>query len=664
MEQTPPPSPASHDRRFSVVALVLIAVAAAAFGFGLLAGGRALLAQSGLDCSSANLVDVTLPTGARWEMCWEHRAMEGIVYRDIHFTPPGGPRRKVLAQANLAQIHVPYDDNAARFHDVSSFGAGGNNLNSLEPSDCPNGDLLKFGTKNALCRQVEARGYAIKFGSRDMQGYQLSLFSVSQIGAYAYIAEWHFFDDGTIEPLMGAAGKLQRFDAAGADAFSWELGDNGDPVGGIAHIHNYYWRLDFDIDGAENDAVQQIDLLPTADDEANERYSISITNVTTELAAAVNPATFRSWRILDTAVTNSDGHPISYEIAPLRTGHIHQGPSYEPWTSHQIYFTTNKLCERYATNNGACGGNQNLASYTNGESLVGEDVVVWYGINFHHLPRDEDQDVMPVHFDSFQISPRDWTSTNPLGYVTPAGPTATATPQVITNTVVLTNTVVVTQTVTVTNTVIATPAPTATPQTPAAGCFTFPAGDLPQTLHRGESWISSSQAISMHMPINAMQVQMQIDHQWVGDLVVSLVHQDTGTAVRLLDRPGVPDTLYGCRYDNVDGTFADTAETTANTLCFAGIPTVSGLVRPAQPLAAFDGESSSGVWLLTVADLYPVEDSGQLNSWSLTLCTGGDQPGLAATPAIRVAPDDSSPDRDETVREPVQKVFLPQVSQP
>lgn len=106
------------------------------------------------------------------------------------------------------------------------------------------------------------------------------------------------------------------------------------------------------------------------------------------------------------------------------------------------------------------------------------------------------------------------------------------------------------------------------------------------------------------------------------------------------------------------------AGTAANTLCFAGIPTISGLVRPAQPLAAFDGESSSGTWLLTVADLYPVEDPGQLNRWSLTLCTGGDLPGPAAVPAMRVAPDDSSPDRDETMREPLEKVFLPQVGQP
>src|SRR4026208_1172053 len=82
--------------------------------------GKQLTAQAQtINCSPSNLVDVTLSTGARWQMCWEARTMEGMVLHDITYTAPGQPARMVLAQANLAQIHVPYDDNGARFHDLS-----------------------------------------------------------------------------------------------------------------------------------------------------------------------------------------------------------------------------------------------------------------------------------------------------------------------------------------------------------------------------------------------------------------------------------------------------------------------------------------------------------------------------------------------------------------
>jgi hypothetical protein len=56
--------------------------------------------------------------------------------------------------------------------------------------------------------------------------------------------------------------------------------------------------------------------------------------------------------------------------------------------------------------------------------------VVWYGLSFHHLARDEDQNYMGAHWSSFKIVPRDWSATNPLvgaSTATAIPPTATAT---------------------------------------------------------------------------------------------------------------------------------------------------------------------------------------------------------------------------------------------
>src|SRR5262249_5364472 len=42
------------------------------------------------------------------------------------------------------------------------------------------------------------------------------------------------------------------------------------------------------------------------------------------------------------------------------------------------------------------------------ESLAGADLVVYYGIQFHHIPRDEDESKMHAHWSTFRIQPRDW----------------------------------------------------------------------------------------------------------------------------------------------------------------------------------------------------------------------------------------------------------------
>jgi len=113
-------------------------------------GSARLLAQSEHACSAAYRIDKTLPTGTRWEMCWEQRALDGIVLYDITMTPPGEARRLILAQAGLAQVHVPYDDNGARFHDVTDFGFGGSYLQNLTAAECPAGTLIPYGGRNVL----------------------------------------------------------------------------------------------------------------------------------------------------------------------------------------------------------------------------------------------------------------------------------------------------------------------------------------------------------------------------------------------------------------------------------------------------------------------------------------------------------------------------------
>ena len=369
------------------------------------------LAQE-LACSAEFLIDETLANGARWEFCWEHRNREGIVYLDIHYTTPDGSRRKVLGEAAVAQIHVPYDDNGARYHDVSDYGIGDNHMNNLSPTDCPNGTLLQFETKDVLCKSIVSRDPAYAATGTVVAGAALDVFSVSHVGAYNYIPGWRFNDDGSIDVRMGASGRLQRTtsNAAGAE-HGWPIG--GTTIG-ISHLHNYYWKLDFDLGASPlDDAVEELDRVPAA---ANTLRNVNVTRFNTETARSIAEANMRTWRVVDKNETNSEGTAISYEIETVLMGHRDTGPSFEPFTFNDVYFTVHNPCEKFASHNPTTEGcADNLSTFVNGQTLNSADIVVWYGLSFHHIPRDEDAPRMAAHWNSFRLVPRDWTATSVAG---------------------------------------------------------------------------------------------------------------------------------------------------------------------------------------------------------------------------------------------------------
>jgi len=389
--------------RLSLLLVIMIGVCAAIFWL-----YRPIGAQPGTNCSANFFIDKTLSNGARWQLCWEHRSLDGIVLRDIYFTPPGGLGRRVLAQGSISQVHVPYDDNSARFHDITDDGFGDNNLNNLTAAECPAGVLLQLGTKNALCQQIQLRSYAFKGLGLQEQGEWLSLFSVSTSGEYNYIPVWRFLDDGTIELLMGATGKLQRFTTD--SRYGWPVRTTG--TLGTSHIHNYYWRLDFDLgESGDNDLVEEFNYTASAD---NTRRTLGVSRLTTEAGRSIDPVNLRSWRIRDGATTNANGQFISYQLEPIDVGHRDVGPTYEPWTANDFYVTKYRECERYVSHNPQVSGcANNLTGFVNGENVENADVVLWYGVTFHHIPRDEDEPYMHAHWNGFRLTPRDWMATNP-----------------------------------------------------------------------------------------------------------------------------------------------------------------------------------------------------------------------------------------------------------
>jgi Cu2+-containing amine oxidase len=396
----------------SMMRLLLVAGAMALISLGTVWGLRAMRtpvqAQSGA-CAVGAYLETSLPTGARWDLCWSVRAQEGVVLNAVHYTPPNGQRRKVLQAASLAQIEVIYDDGAATFQYASDPGLGGEQLLTLAAGDCPDGTLLQAAGRAVLCQQTAGRGYLYKYYTQQRQGDAFTLFSASQIGQHLYIVQWRFLDDGAIEPQVGDGGRLLR---QGRDSqFGWPV--TADGAIGIGYITNAWWRLDFDLGGnGANDLVEEFEVNST---DQNTRRVLTVTPLNTETGRTTDPYKKRAWRVRDGALTNTDGHALSYQLDPKQAGYRYVGPAAQPWNQHDFYVTTAHECEQLAIGNPTAGGcADTVAGYVNGENTASADVVLWHRVTAHRLPRAEDTPVLGIQWQGFQLVPRDWQAQNPF----------------------------------------------------------------------------------------------------------------------------------------------------------------------------------------------------------------------------------------------------------
>jgi subtilisin-like proprotein convertase family protein len=107
--------------------------------------------------------------------------------------------------------------------------------------------------------------------------------------------------------------------------------------------------------------------------------------------------------------------------------------------------------------------------------------------------------------------------------------------------------------------------------------------------------------------ISDIDVTLDITHTFDGDLSAYLV-SPSGTRVKLFSN-------IGSSGDNFQGTSFDDGALQSIT---AGTAPFSGAFKPAELLAAFNGENSLGFWTLEIKDSTPA-DNGSLNTWSLTI---------------------------------------------
>ncbi|AGZ42103.1 primary-amine oxidase [Actinoplanes friuliensis] len=379
-------------------------------------------APAAAQCAASSTVKETLPNGTTWELCWRIEGKSGLVLENVLVSSKRWPDQvKVLKSVTLAQLNVPYDSGKTEYNDITEYGFGGEYLQTLAGDDCKGGSA-RVGSdggaeptrREVLCVSAESSGLAYRLQNDDSatkpyskQGHDLVLRALSKVGWYEYVTEYRLHDDGEISARLGATGDLSPLDWVGADK-GWPIG-KGNKDFASSHYHSAFWRVDFDLAGRGSEKVEQYDTKVTGQGDTSAVLKTSRTAITNE--GSFSKANRRWWRVVSPIAKNKDGHARSYELV---TG---ASDVYEahPETTPDVTFTQNHACERYATGNAdpQCAGRATILDFARDKEKM-TNPVMWVRVGFHHVPRDEDQSPMPLHWQGFDLVPRDFTEINRL----------------------------------------------------------------------------------------------------------------------------------------------------------------------------------------------------------------------------------------------------------
>ncbi|MDP9190245.1 MAG: hypothetical protein M3P06_00900 [Acidobacteriota bacterium] len=367
-----------------------------------------------------------------WRTCVSNQGRRGLVLgpTDLRRTPAGEWMR-ILREASVAEIFVPYHALPLRLYDHESTSA--QSMREVTPADAgPHGRVLTLSGQSApqVVAETNDRGIAwlCKEGrSISRRGQELVLWGVQDAANYDFIIEYRLRDDGSIGFRLGATGYNNPFIPPGSTT--------------AAHMHDVLWRIDVDLNGSGGDTAVQLTHIEAANASQLSRDVEEPFNGGVEGVAQWNPVTFSTIGVADKTL-NAHGNEIGYvmQIAtPGLSRHYGESPGAtrkEKFTQSDFAVTRFKQSERdalfdsdhvrylqpdqYLLGDGFPG-----MGVADGESVEDTDVVLWHRSSAHHHPHDEDHapgdpsnlmtGITNVHWQGVSLEPHNLFDFNPLG---------------------------------------------------------------------------------------------------------------------------------------------------------------------------------------------------------------------------------------------------------
>jgi primary-amine oxidase len=381
----------------------------------------------------------------KWHFRIGFNTREGLVLHTVSYEDQGR-LRPILYRASLAEMVVPYGDPGVSHYRKTAFDIGeygiGVLANSLELGcDClgdiryfdalmtdGNGDLVQL--TNAICLHEEDDGILWKHvdwradNTEVRRSRRLVISFIATIDNYEYGFFWYLYQDGTIAFEV----KLTGIMSAGAvpPGVKPKYGQVVAPqVYAPIHQHIFCARLDMMVDGLKNSVYEvQTEAEPLGPENpygnaffANARLLAT----ETEAQRSIDPLTARYWKVVNPASLNRVGEPVAYKLMPGENTlpFVHQESSIMKragFARHHLWVTPYHPEERYPAGDypNQHAGGAGLPEWTRANRPIeNTDVVVWYTMNAHHVPRLEDWPVMPVTRIGFMLKPVGFFDRNP-----------------------------------------------------------------------------------------------------------------------------------------------------------------------------------------------------------------------------------------------------------
>ena len=280
-----------------------------------------------------------------WQLCWASpENSSGIDGSGLEVSSVRYKGRLVLSTGHMPVINVKYDPGGCGGPDLS-FRDWGNELVRFEANNVIRpGYAEPTVPPRTVCATPGSDIGSFTGVAAEKLADRLILTTQIQAGWYRYVVSWTFFLDGTFLPGI-------RFTAV------------ANVCTPLPHYHDVYWRLDFDLDGSENDAIEELN---------NGVW----TTFKTETERLHSPSTGREWRVRD-KVTGT-----AYELVPPGDADIA-----DAWGVADLWalrFRSTEIDDGGATG-GANGDQAHLDRYVNGEAVDGQDVALWYRTGFRHV---------------------------------------------------------------------------------------------------------------------------------------------------------------------------------------------------------------------------------------------------------------------------------------
>lgn len=383
----------------------------------------------------------------KWRFRFAMQPREGLVLHTIGYDD-GGRLRPILYRGSLSEMAVPYGDADRNWRWRSAFDVGeygmGRLASSIEPdTDAPpNATLLDatFADDDGVPYvQPRAIGLYERDGgllwkhddallskrNESRRARELVAFFIATIGNYDYAINWIFHQDGTLEVDAALTGIMlpkgvteTRATAAGGHLVAPN-------VVAPQHQHFFNFRLDFDVDGPRNSVFEMNSYAAPAapGNPSLNGMVMQETLLSTELIAQrrLNLATARTWAIANPAAMNALGGHSSYILVPGANsvpllGAASQIRRRAGFIDNHFWATRYNPGELYAAGpypNQSTGGDGLPRWAANSQSIVNQDLVVWYTMGITHIPRPEEWPVMSVHHAGFKLIPAGFFTRNP-----------------------------------------------------------------------------------------------------------------------------------------------------------------------------------------------------------------------------------------------------------